>query len=332
MWIRLVIVFLVSAFAMGGTAIPLNTCVKDSTLMPTLLFNAEEKETFILKTSVIVVENYIKLIDLFQGEGICEKTKPILKSIYLGKSPDLGQIKDITKAEITKELERRGIDIKSYHFIGESVKVKRATLEEKKKNEAITNQIIAGIKRFFQKDVNVRLAFLPEKIFSSETIKEIIPSSDQRDLFLVKCELGGIESTYEVVAKVTHIKEIIVSKNIIYPGATIKKEDVELARVEITEDSGFLTDLDIVIGSKALKRLEINEPLKIDVIKPKPLIKTRQIIRARCKYLEVDAMALEEGSFGDIIECEYTTTKNKFRGKVISSNLVEIKEQKGGIR
>ncbi len=297
--------------------------------MTFLLFCLIEQDVLTLKEKVFVTERYIRLLDCVE-DNLSNGIKEALKNVYLGKAPAKNEKKRITPDDIIIALHAKGIQTKISFEGAKEVIVEFGEEIKKVKDENLTHmEILLEIKHYLRKNLSSNF---------SVKIIDIYPDNLPGDLHIITIEPAGKKLTGDVLFKlelslgrkasvITSVrlkKKVIVASRAIPVNSTITPKDIDWAEVEVEEEGNAMTASDGVLGSKTLRKLSKGEVIQPSDVKLKPVVKRNQTLRAKGKFIETTARALEDGALGQIIECEYTSTKAKFRAKVVSGELVTI--------
>jgi flagella basal body P-ring formation protein FlgA len=259
--------------------------------------------------------------------------------VWLGRAPEAGRERTITSGEIERELRRRGLD---YTVKGEKVVVTAG--EPAARGSELLRQTLAfeikchllATRRVLRaNEVSVRVTFVePESVPEGSAVVHLDPR-DESDLR--RAEYGV---TFEdpskkkilvtAIARVLPVREVAFAARDILQTRTITREDFEIRRIELDQEDRYVTDLAALVGAKAQVRIAKGAAITALDVKLKPTVHRRDVVRAKSKYVEADARALEEGAIGDVIQFEYVKTGVRFHGKILAADRVEVVE--GGKR
>jgi flagella basal body P-ring formation protein FlgA len=133
--------------------------------------------------------------------------------------------------------------------------------------------------------------------------------------------------------KPVKLHNVVVARRFIPGHATIRRGDIALEKRRLDCEPGqTFSDLESLPGCRTLLRIRKGEILTKSMIKPRPVIRKRQIVRAKSRFFETDARALQDGAVGEVIKLQYVDTKVEFYGEVISEGRVLISHTKGDKR
>ena len=183
---------------------------------------------------------------------------------------------------------------------------------------------------------SIHLGLAPEgTIVRVITADEVLSEIKRRDSNLKFIVIGDC-------VKVTSLKPIskenesdkmtkaVVAIKPIYPGRILTTADITLKNMAIeSSEVDYFTDISILVGSISTANIEKGEIIRLGLLRLKPVVKNRDTVRARGKFIEANAVALQDGAIGDVIKLEYPATKIKFMGKVISSTVVSVVNEEG---
>lgn len=293
-------------------------------------------DTVILKDKASVAGRFVPLLEVVEGEKVGAATREAIKDVYLGRAPEAGGERTITAEEIRRELRRRGIV--EIAVQGEKVVVvasegglrgaeacRRAVAFE------IKCRLVATRRDLPANEFSVRVTYLePESFPEGASIVEVRPH-DETDLsraeYSVTVEDGAKRrTTAQAIARVLRIREVAFASRDLQAGRTIAREDLEIRRIEVEQTDRWIEDMAALVGSKALVKISKGAALATLDVKLKPVVRRRDVVRARHRFVEADARALEEGAVGEMIPLEFVATGSRFTGRILSSREVEVVE------
>jgi flagella basal body P-ring formation protein FlgA len=285
-------------------------------------------ETVVLKENARVGGRFVRLADLLDPEF---NTALRTDEIYLGRAPDEGATRTITVDEIRRELDRRGM-ADALTFVGKRVEVTRGQEPE---TQSVRRKIASEVKRLLlEKNPNEKTDALlvtisrlvPESLPPLCSIAEIHERGVlEFSVILLDSDKNRIEA--QAVARVLRLREEAFAARDIAQGKMLERGDLELRRVEATEESPG-PDLSSLIGSRAAARIRKGAKVSHSEFKAVAAIRQGEIVRAVSSTFEVDARALEDGSAGQEILMEFAGSKNRFRARVSGAGRVEVVEGK----
>lgn len=287
-------------------------------------------ETVVLKEQARVGGRFVKLADLVDQDRSADAARARLADVYLGRAPEEGKSRTITLDEIRRELERRGVDPEAFTFVGREVEV---TSGGEPAIDALRRAIAFEIKRTLLEqgagradETVVRLLSLhPESISPDCEVAEVRPRSAS-DFTVVLVDPAKNRLEVEAVARVLRTRDVAFAARDINPGKRVEREDLEVRRVESSDDEAASGDLALLTGATATVRIRKGAKIALGDLKLKAVIKKGDVVRTVSSSYEVDARALEDGAPGQVISLEFVTSKNKVRARVTGEARTEVVE------
>jgi flagella basal body P-ring formation protein FlgA len=286
-------------------------------------------ETLVLRKDARVAGRWVRLSDLLEAGKTTEAARLQAGGVYLGRAPEEGRSRTITAAEVSRELERRGIDSSAYAVVGEQVVV---TLDpEGGASDALLRAVAFEIKRhLLEKDASlradelaVRVSHLEAEAPAGSEVVEVRPRGE--DFVAVLQAPGGGRIEAGVIARVLRTREAAFAVREIPAGKAIERADVEMKTLEVSGlESGYVHDLASLLGTPAAVRIRRGQALSAGDLKLRPVVRKGDVVRAVSATFEVDARALEDGAAGQEIALEFVASRNRARGKVADSGRVEV--------
>ncbi|MBI2898729.1 MAG: flagellar basal body P-ring formation protein FlgA [Planctomycetes bacterium] len=292
-------------------------------------------DVLVLKEKAAASGRYVTVLDVVRDEKLGFAAREDLKFVYLGRAPESGE-RVITGEEILKELRRRGLG--GYTVQGEKVAVTVAEAGPRVGEwgrEALAFEVkchLVTSRRMRSDDFAVRISYLePESVPSGFAVVEVRPR-DESDLeraeyMIVLENAQKRRMTAEAIVRVLTMREVAFATRDLGVGRTVTRDDFEIRRVEAEQTDRLVSDVGSLVGARVLAKIPKGQPLTRIDLKLKPAIRRRDLVRARHKYIETKARAAEDGAIGEIVWLEYATTGTRFRGRVVSSEEVEVVEE-----
>lgn len=273
-------------------------------------------EAIALKEKATVQGRWVRVIDLVDADRTDPATRARIAEFYVGRAPDEGRTRTISAAEIRRELESRGVDLRGVIWNGESVEVSRGV-------SADAESLRRSIQKALEKHVgaaSVRLVSMePDTCPGAGNVVEITSEGSR---FVALMSSGA---KIEVIARVLRMREAVFAARDLAPGRLIDASDLETRRIEATDDERLL-DPAAVVGSVTACRVRMGAALSPADLRLKPSIRRGEVVRAVSSSYEVDARALEDGIAGQDISLEFATSRNRVRAKVVDSTRVAVVE------
>jgi len=129
----------------------------------------------------------------------------------------------------------------------------------------------------------------------------------------------------DVVAKVLRPRDAVFAVRDLLPGRTIDRADLEIKRIEMSDDDRG-TELGLIVGAVPAVRIRPGAPIAASDLRVKAVVKKGDVVRAVSTGYEVDARALEDGATGQDISLEFVSSRNRLRAKVASASRVDVVE------
>jgi len=271
-------------------------------------------EAIALKEKAVVHGRWVRIIDLLDADRSDPATRARIAELYIGRAPEEGQTRVISAAEIRRELEGRGIDLSAVIWNGDSVEVSRGVSADA---EAFRKTVTKALQR------HVGAATVKLVTLQPETCPGDVVEIRSNGTGFTAVMSGG--EKVDVVARILRIREAVFAARDLQPGRKIERTDVEIRRIEMSDDDRTL-DLDAVVGSIVAVRLRLGAAITPAELRLKPAIRKGDIVRAVSTGYEVDARALEDGATGQEISLEFSSSKNRVRARVVSAARVDVVE------
>jgi len=273
-------------------------------------------EASALKEKATVQGRWIRIIDLVDADRSDPATRARIAELYIGRSPEEGQTRTISAAEIRRELESRGIDLSTVIWNGESVEVSRGISAD---TESLRKTVLKALEKHVGA-ASVKLVSLqPETCPGAGEVVEIRSDGPR---FVALMSNG---SRIDVIARILRMREAVFAARDLAPGRLLDRADLETRRIEATDEDRLL-DLGTVVGSVTATRVRMGAAVSPADLRLKPAIRKGDVVRAVSTGYEVDARALEDGIAGQEIGLEFATSKNRLRAKVVDSTRVNVVE------
>ncbi|HLY08217.1 MAG TPA: flagellar basal body P-ring formation chaperone FlgA [Planctomycetota bacterium] len=273
-------------------------------------------EAIALKEKVTVSGRWVRIIDLVDADRTDPATRARMADLYVGRAPEEGQTRTIFAEEIRRELERRGIDLGSVIWAGESVEVSRGVSAD---TESLRRAVLRELEKHVGAATIKLLSLDPETCPGGGRVVTIEGTGPR---FVATLSDG---TTIDVVARVLRMREAVFAARDLAPGRLIDRSDLELRRVEATDDERLL-DLGTAVGSVLASRVRMSSPITPADLKMRAVVRKGDLVRAVSSDYEVDARALEDGVPGQEIGLEFASSRNRIRAKVVDPTRVTVVE------
>jgi len=273
-------------------------------------------EAIALKEKATVQGRWIRVIDLVDADRTDPATRARIAEFYVGRAPDEGRTRTISAAEIRRELESRGIDLRGVIWNGESVEVSRGV-------SADADLLRRAIQRALEKHVgaaSVRLVSVEPD--TSPDAGDVVEIRSEGSRFVAVMSSGA---KIDIVARVLRMREAVFAARDLAPGRLIDASDLETRRIEATDDERLL-DLGAVVGSVTAGRVRMGAAISPADLRLKVSVRRGDVVRAVSPSYEVDARALEDGVAGQEIGLEFATSRNRLRARIVDSTRVTVVE------
>jgi flagella basal body P-ring formation protein FlgA len=282
-------------------------------------------DTISLKEKACVSGRWIRVIDLVDADRTEAAARLRIADIYLGRAPEEGKTRTITIDEIRRELERRGVDPAAFEWRGDRVEVSPGFAAV---SEPLVRAVAFEIKRHLMEreaglrsdEVSVRVLQLQPGTCPEGA--EVVEIKARGTGFVAQMSNG---TKIDVVARVLRVRDAVFAVRDLLPGRTIDRADVEIKRVELSDDE-HPADVATLVGAVPAARIRQGAPVTAGDLRLKSVIKKNDVVRAVSSGYEVDARALEDGAPGQEISLEFVTSRNRLRARVASGSRVEVVE------
>jgi len=272
-------------------------------------------EIVALKEKANVGGRWVRVIDLIEADAaVCAR----LADVYLGRAPEEGTTRTITLDEIRREMERRGLDPAEFSWRGDRVNV---SVGDAPASDAFRSAIAFEIKRHLMEregePVSVRVLQL-----QPATCPEGVDIAEVKSRNLVILSNG---TKVDVVARISRMRDVVFAARDLAPGRAIDRADLELKRVEISEEE-HPAEPAALIGAVPAVRIRQGAAVAMSDLRLKAVVKKGDVVRAVASGYEVDVRALEDGAPGQEIGVEFVSSRNRVRAKVAGGSRVDVVE------
>src|SRR6185436_1503556 len=215
-------------------------------------------ETVSLKEKANVAGRWVRVIDLIDADAA---VRARLADVYLGRAPEEGSTRTVTLDEIRRELERRGFDPAEFVWKGERVDVTAGGLVDDRRAAAAF-----AIKRHLMEhegeQVSVRVLQLQPLTWADDVeIAEV----KSRNLVILS---NGTK--VDVVARISRMRDVVFAARDLAPGRAIDRADLELKRVEISEEE-HPAEMAALIGAVPAVRIRQGNAVAMTDLRLKPV-------------------------------------------------------------
>lgn len=290
---------------------------------------ASTGDALVLREQARVGGRWVRLLDLVDadrsGPAACQR----VGEVWLGRSPEEGSARIITVVEIHRELERRGLDPASFEIRGGRVEVIRGPglLESDPLRLAVASQIK---RHLMGRDPSLTLSDLSVRIVTMHP--ESIPAGFEPSG--VSARGAGFSVTFTnaarvgaellVEARISRKRDVAFAARDIHPGKVIERGDLEIRPTECSGEEGYSVDPGSLQGSTAAVRIQKGSPLNGSDLRPKPVVRKGDVVRAYSSSFEVDVRVLAEGSPGQEIDAEFLASQRRLRVRVVDATRVNV--------
>lgn len=278
-----------------------------------------------LRDEAVVGGAYLKLADVVAEAPLAGE----LAHVYLGRAED----RVITAEDVRRELSLRGIA--GVTVAGMAVHVRRGDPVVLEGRERFASMVAFEVRSMAAAELKtVEMDVLRAHVTHVDAVEDAAASRITRVVRITPGVLGIGEylveikdaPTARVVARVTQLREIARATRAMPRGHKITFNDFERVTVECDPSSDYAFQLGYLAGGKTLERIEAGAPIRERDVALRPLVTRGAIVKARSKFLVVDAKVVEDGAIGEIVTLEFVETRQRAAGRVLSANEVEILE------
>ena len=270
-------------------------------------------EIVALKEKANVAGRWVRVIDLIEADAAVRSR---LADVYLGRAPEEGATRTITLDEIRRELERRGFDPAEFVWKGERVDVTAGGLVDDRR-AAVAFAIKRHLMEHEGEQVSVRVLQLQPLTWADDVeIAEV----KSRNLVILS---NGTK--VDVVARISRMRDVVLAARDLAPGRAIDRADLELKRVEISDEE-HPAEMAALIGAVPAVRIRQGAAVAMADLRLKAVVKKGDVVRAVASGYEVDVRALEDGAPGQEIGVEFVSSRNRVRARVAGASRVDVVE------
>lgn len=293
-------------------------------------------EIHVLPDSVVYGDNYL-LGDIAELDGFDLDTIGKMAKMRIGRSPVPGRSQLISRGQISAKISRKFKNKKIKIIIPKRAMVSRASLRIPKEQiqEIITQEVQKQYSRFDNVNIAIKTRlkdlYIP-KGNASYNLKRIGKSQRIGGYATWKLDLkldDRIVKHLLVRVKVDVVDEVVVAKDKIKRGESIKESDLTTIKKNISRETwNYEPEPDLVVGQNARRDIQKNEPLRPGLVeKPMVLEKgshVKLIYKTKNLYLTNMVMALRSGREGDVIPVRTLNSKKTIYAVVVDSKHVEV--------
>lgn len=293
-----------------------------------------------LKDRVQVRERYVSLLDIVDEELLSLDAKVLARRVWLGRAPEPGKTRIIRAQDVLRELEARGYDPKAFTIRGEQVQVGAvADSDADSGSVRLAERLIALEIRnhlvhrhgFSPSDIRVTIIDThPDGLPGDLDVLEIVAKEAKTAgpaAFEAVLSNGKESIRASVVANIVRTREVAVARHDLPVGRKLTRADCELRRIECDSEDVFAS-VEELVDARVIARIAGGQVIRAADVQLRPIVKRGDLVKAGGRFVRgADARVLEEGRIGQVITCEFTGTKARFKARVISANAVEVVEE-----
>jgi flagella basal body P-ring formation protein FlgA len=269
---------------------------------------------------------YLKNIADIKAENEEPSFINFLKNLPITKSPSPLENISISKEQLIYLFQRNHISVDSFRFGGADTCIITRDYKELSPQK-IEKKVSEFIRKNFENTKLVSIN-LPNKSYFIPTgnIKEKVSlkSESLRHVYLdyLIYQNGKILYKIPITANIKKYMKVIEAKKDIPKGKILTTEDLKTAEIEFKRRSGYITEIENVVGKVAKRDIKKGTVIRNSLLKPNYKVRKRKkvkiVYRNRNINIELMGLALEDGAVGDIIK-----VKNISSGKVILCKVVK---------
>jgi flagella basal body P-ring formation protein FlgA len=288
---------------------------------------AAEGDALVLLEQARVTGRWVRLADLLDTARSGPAARACAGEVWLGRAPEEGGIRSIGADEIRRELERRGMDAQAFEIRGARVEVRRGPAPD----EAFKRAVAFEIRRhLLEKEeagaLSVQVLSLhPESVPGDLEPRLVRPRGGSS--FTVLCSDGARTEEVLVEARILRPREVAFAAREIQPGKLLERADLEIRRIDCSGDEAYAPSPELLEGAAVAVRIRKGAALAASDVKPRPVVRKGDLVRASASGYEVDVRALADGAPGREIEVEFLGSRRRLRARVADAGRVGIVEE-----
>ncbi|WP_035256916.1 flagellar basal body P-ring formation chaperone FlgA [Desulfatirhabdium butyrativorans] len=288
--------------------------------------------------NVVVNQSSITLGDIASVVGDDADLVHQIQQIPLGNAPALGFVRNMEKSYIDIRLRQTRIDPNRIALLlPDTIEITRNSFEVPRSEiERIALQYLQPRLPYDRNKTHVAFSGTAEKVLLSDadfTTQVSLPGrSDMLGSvplmmqFLVKDQ---VEKKIWVTASVSVESQVVVAKKPINRRQIISEDMLDLVVGDLAKlPSNALKDMDDVVGKRALRLINTNEVLRIDLVEMPPVVKRNDIVTllAEKGMLRITAKGevRENGRRGERIRVINLDSNKEIYARVIDANTVRV--------
>jgi len=292
-----------------------------------------------LKEEALVSGSMILLRDIVM---IPQETEAVMdnntRNMEVGRAPSPGLTRTINAEYLELRLKQRGLDPADFIFGGaDEVVVGRKT------KVISSEEIVECAKQFIYKRISgekdevlleVKNKPVDVVVADADTTLEVVSKPQAYSpgwvTLQVKVSFGSGEYVIAPVSlSVRRFEEVLVCKSQVHQGSLLSADDFVLQREEITGDSReVLTSIQDISGKVAKTAIAANQIVYATMLNKQKLIKRNNMVTVIFDDPQMSvtmrALALQEGSEGDIIQVKNIDSRRIFDAQVVSNLVVKV--------
>lgn len=324
---------------------------------------ADGPVTITFRTPSRTISDVVRIGDVADLTGGTESLRTRIAELDLDDAPQAGVTPNVTAQQVMFRLRLAGIDPRAVSIRGTTnasssksrdprVPVKLASQSRTQPDVASTEQAVLAaavvcLKKqlpWSDESLDVQLAQpLPRELQDAPASAVYLAEwraagtpQGRVALRIVRQVAGQKGLDVPVQFDVRHFEEIIVTTRPIARGELIVAADLEIARRDVTQQVGYCTTSDSLVGRKAkrilpagyvLKAADVETPLRTS---EPPLVKRRDrvkvLARSGALVIEMSGEAQQEGRAGDVIKVRNISSNAVISARVLTAGEVEVVE------
>ncbi len=314
----------------------MNTIIKLLILTAVLLVTSEaDAAELMLREQATRHGSIIRLADVADISAATSAEVEVLASTPLLPAPAPGTVQYLTVARLRDLLVARGINVDQLSIkgsllveLGEALPRDEPTLTVKRTPtsqvdaellvEQAIDQVLQQASTIGRWRVDVQLTQSQRKqldsLGSDITAHAMQPLRAGRIRFQIR-SIDGTSTELKIVADITKIQSVVVTKQSIARGQLVRAIDVEIREREGNLPSGTLDDLQLAIGKVALRSFKPDEVVQQNYLRAAWQVRRGETVNAFVRTgnitVRTRAIAKQNGAMGDLIAVETLADKQR---------------------
>jgi flagella basal body P-ring formation protein FlgA len=313
-----------------------------------LAASAATAATVTLARSATLAEGPVTLGDVAEVSNCPAGLRKLVEDVVLGQSPARAQVLRLTYQDVRERLFASGLNVTEIVLAGSSVvEVRRRDAQRPAaaKDGALAGRVRDAVLDAAAKELNrpreeLGVAGLKFEAFGIPDAAQVtltpigaLRLSDEVR-FEAKATVGGEEAgRFEVTARLTGLRKVVVARRMLSAGMTPGAEDLEVKAVDsASAPQTAFEEAAGVVGRRLARRINAGQAVTTDDLAKCIQVKSGEIcstvVRGKGFHVVTEARSREQGALGEEIRMESLKLRRPFTAVVTGLRSVEVRTSK----